>query len=103
MTMKKKIGIAIAVIVVLVGSIYGLYRYYYPYGMDHRCDKGLWFALRDYAEKHNGKFPSGEATPEASLSLIDSLGDPGDYAYLSTPEGMYRRMSCDKFSKAAGC
>ena len=75
--MKKIIGITIAVIIVLIGSIYGLYRYFYPYGMDHRCDKILYFALREYAEKHDGKFPSGESTPEASLSLIHSLDEYG--------------------------
>jgi hypothetical protein len=28
------------------------------------------FALHDYAENHNGAYPAGEATPEASLSLL---------------------------------
>jgi hypothetical protein len=28
------------------------------------------FALLDYAERHGGWFPKGEATPEASLSLL---------------------------------
>jgi hypothetical protein len=81
--MKNKLGISIAVVILLmISSVYGLYRYNFPCGSDHRCDKCLWFALREYAEKHNGKFPYGEATPEASLSRIDSLRDPGDYADL---------------------
>jgi hypothetical protein len=45
--------------------------------MDHRSDKQLWMALLDYANEHKGRFPSGEATPEASLSLIGA-----QYAYL---------------------
>ena len=72
--MIKKCAIAVAVAVVVVGSLYGIWRglycYYYPFGAEHRCDKQLWFALREYAEKHDGRFPSGEATPEASLGLL---------------------------------
>lgn len=80
--MIKKLGIAVAVAMLLVGAAYGAYRYYYPFGADHRCDILLCFALHDYARAHGGKFPSGEATPEASLSLIHSLDAPGENAYL---------------------
>jgi len=66
----KKAAVVIAVLGILVGSAYGCYRHYYPFGLSHRCDKGLWFALREYADAHGGRFPSGEATPEASLSLL---------------------------------
>jgi hypothetical protein len=49
-------------------------RYYmsmqYPYGYSHCCDIGMGGVLREYASEHNGKFPAGEATPEASLSLL---------------------------------
>jgi hypothetical protein len=54
-------------------AIYGLYRcyyYYYPFGMEHRCDKCLWMELHSYAEQHDGMFPSGGKTPEASLCLL---------------------------------
>ncbi len=95
--MIRKAAIAIAAITLLAGSVYGLYRYYYPLGRDHRCDKLLWFALREYAEKHNGAFPSGEATPEASISLVHSLDQFGyEYAYLlrrrDVPEDVVRQM-----------
>jgi hypothetical protein len=65
--------------------------------MDHRCDKMLWFALQEYAEKHNGAFPAGEATPEASISLVHSLDQDGnEYAYLlhrrDVPEDVVRQM-----------
>jgi hypothetical protein len=57
-----------------LGVLVGLARYYwctqYPYGWSHCCDKVLMFVLDDYAREHGGKFPSGEATPEASLSLL---------------------------------
>ena len=81
----------------IVGTLYGLYRYYYPLGMAHRCDLLLWFALIEYAEKHNGDFPAGEATPEASLSLVHSLDEFGhEYAYLlrrrDVPEDLVQQM-----------
>jgi hypothetical protein len=95
--MRKKVAIAIVVLIVLAGSLYGLYRYYYPMGGEHRCDKMLSLALREYAEKHGGAFPSGEATPEASISLVHSLDEDGyEYAYLlhrrDVPEDVVRQM-----------
>lgn len=46
------------------------YRHTFPYGWSHACSVGLGLGLRGYASKHNGWFPHGEATPEASLSLL---------------------------------
>lgn len=46
----------------------------YPYGWSHCCDKGLYLALLNFADSHNDQFPGGEATPEASLSLLYKLG-----------------------------
>lgn len=95
--MRKKVAIVIVILIVLAGSVYGLYRYYYPLGMEHRCDKILWAALREHAEKHGGAFPSGEATPEASISLVHSL-DPYGYEYArqlhrrDVPESVVRQM-----------
>ena len=57
-------------LVVVVGGMYGKYRYEYPYGRTHCCTIGMWFDLRAYAESHEGRFPTGESTPEASLSLL---------------------------------
>jgi hypothetical protein len=42
----------------------------YPFGREHCCDKQLLVSLWNYADEHGGKFPSGGATPEASLSLL---------------------------------
>jgi len=42
----------------------------YPYGWSHCCLKGLGLALLQYAEKHDGHFPAGAGSPEASLSLL---------------------------------
>ena len=55
---------------VLVGVVYGWHRYTYPYGSSHCCLKGLGLALWNYAEQHNGRFPTGGGCPEASLSLL---------------------------------
>ena len=48
----------------------GYIKWHYPYGPSHCCIGGLCTALRCYALDHNGKFPAGGGTPEASLSLL---------------------------------
>jgi len=67
----------------LIAGGYALYRYQYPYGYNHCCDIIIYQALVDYADKHGGAFPAGEATPEASLSLLHSgsvlMGDSAYY------------------------
>jgi hypothetical protein len=60
----------VAVLAGVVGSGWLYYRWQYPYGWSHSCDKQLMFALHQYAEEHGGAYPAGEATPEASLSLL---------------------------------
>ena len=57
----------------LVGGCYAWYRYEFPFGPSHCCDSLLYFALSEYADAHGGNFPAGEATPEASLSLIHPM------------------------------
>jgi hypothetical protein len=46
------------------------WRSVYPFGREHCCDKQLYLSLLNYAEMHDGNFPTGGATPEASLSLL---------------------------------
>ena len=60
----------LATFLLLALMAYGWYRYRYPYGYTHCCTIAMWFDFRQYAEEHGGKFPAGEATPEASLSLL---------------------------------
>ncbi len=62
--------VVLAVVGVIVGAVYGWRRYTYPYGVSHCCLKGLARALHNYAEQHDGRFPSGGGCPEASLSLL---------------------------------
>jgi hypothetical protein len=45
-------------------------KWYYPYGYSHICDVGLMFSLLRYANDHGGKYPTGGATPEASLVSV---------------------------------
>jgi hypothetical protein len=79
----KKLAIVLVVLGILGAALCARYRNNYPLGSEHRCDSMLWFALFEYAEKHGGAFPSGEATPEASISLVHSLDPSGqEYAYL---------------------
>lgn len=51
----------------------GLMRYHrshYPYGLRHCCIVQMSSALRMYAEDFKGRYPAGQATPEASLTLL---------------------------------
>lgn len=66
----KRIVITTTIVAVLGVGWYVYHRHNYPYGWSHCCDKQLHNSLTYYAEKHGGWFPRGEATPEASLSLM---------------------------------
>jgi len=68
------LGGAITSMVVALG-LYAFYRYTYPYGYNHCCDLLLLRALEEYAETHEGAFPAGGPTPEASLSMLYSNVD----------------------------
>jgi|GEM_PF-842285 len=61
-------------VVLFVGCAYGLLylyaRYRYPYGSSHCCILALGATLDRYADANGGVYPHGEATPEASLSLL---------------------------------
>lgn len=71
--MRRRLVIVVAILC-FVASISGAvtiwWRYRYPYGWSHCCDKQLYTALRTYAESHDEHFPEGGETPEASLGLL---------------------------------
>ncbi len=69
----RTLATALLVATVLVAAVYFGIRSmlpHYPYGRSHCCDKALYIALRQYADSHDGWFPRGQASPEASLSLL---------------------------------
>ncbi len=51
-------------------SLIWVYNRKYPFGREHCCEKQLGISLLNYAAMHGGRFPTGGATPEASLSLL---------------------------------
>jgi hypothetical protein len=80
---SRRFAIAVVVVAVICAG-WAYYRVWhsnlYPYGRTHACDKLLYNMLVQYAEVNNGAFPAGQATPEASLSLLYRM-DP-NVAYL---------------------
>jgi len=79
--MRSARNILLLLIAPLLVGGYAWYRYTYPYGASHCCDKQLYFALHEYAHRNGGDFPAGEATPEASLSSVHRALS-SSYAYL---------------------
>ena len=68
-------------------------RWYLPYGWSHSCDKMLILSIRSCAETNGEVLPTGEATPEASLSLL--YPDYLDAAILrgkSVPESLVKEI-----------
>lgn len=63
------ISSACLILIALLGAA-AFYRWYYPYGHNHCCDKSIALNLMAYAEEHGGFFPDGAETPEASFSLL---------------------------------
>src|SRR4051812_16953607 len=61
---------ALLLLLAFVAAGWSWQRWTYPYAWSHCCDIQLWFALQGYATDHGGSFPTGGATPEASLSLL---------------------------------
>jgi hypothetical protein len=69
--MSQKRALCIfGIVAALTCGPWAWYRWTFPYGYSHCCDSCLKFALDAYADKHGGVYPAGQATPEASLSLL---------------------------------
>lgn len=71
-------GLLVAGAMMLVVLVLGVYLYCrrtFPYGSSHCCDLILLQALQEYAGNHEGAFPVGGPTPEASLSMLYSNVD----------------------------
>ena len=75
MRIVRRIMMAVIVLAVLGGiAAYVFQRIRYPYGRSHNCLVHLKLAFLMYAMDHEGRFPAGQATPEASLSLLHKEG-----------------------------
>jgi hypothetical protein len=90
---------AVILVVAIVAFDYARKAYVrsqYPYGWSHCCDIGLWGSLKDYAAIHGGRFPAGQATPEASLSLLYRArladGSPEILRGKTVPESIVREI-----------
>jgi hypothetical protein len=85
--MRKSAAIPTALVAAVILSLLGAYTYTkwkYPYGRTHCCLKHFSLAFRIYASDREGRFPAGESTPEASLSLLHK----GDLLSSSILAGM---------------
>lgn len=67
---RKSIFGGLAAVGVLIAGATFYYKMVFPYGQSHCCIIQMSGALEQYAEENGGRFPSGGATPEASLSLL---------------------------------
>lgn len=71
---KRKVRVVlfwlVGVLLSLAAVGFAWYHYTFPYGKSHSCIKQIGLALVMYADDNDGWFPSGEETPEASLSLL---------------------------------
>jgi hypothetical protein len=88
----KRLAIATVVVAGLAAAGFAYHCHHYPHGWSHCCDKALMFALLDYADRHGGWFPKGEASPEASLSLLyrDDLATADLLRGKTVPEAVVR-------------
>jgi hypothetical protein len=68
--MKRKIIICILVLGVVVGGVYGYYRYKFPYGNTHRCSKILAGMLDQYAADHEGRYPQADDDHRLGLEKV---------------------------------
>jgi hypothetical protein len=82
LTIASVLGIVLGGFALLVGYAVWDFHRQHPYGWSHCCDLQLHMALRQYATTHGGAFPAGQATPEASLSLL--YREKADYGPLAS-------------------
>jgi len=69
----------IGVVAVLVGTGWLYWRGKFPYGHSHCCILNVRSVLEAYAREHDGRYPAGESSAEASLSLLHRSGDLDPY------------------------
>jgi hypothetical protein len=70
---RTAILIVLGILVAAAAGGTAFYRWKFPYGYSHCCSVQISLALLTYANDHAGRFPDGESSPEASLSLLYRL------------------------------
>ncbi len=95
--MKKRlriVGIIFGIIAVLVIAGGAYYKLKFPYGQSHCCIIGVEGALEQYAMENAGRYPTGESSPEASLSLLcrSNLLDAYTIRGMIIPERIVRAI-----------
>jgi hypothetical protein len=95
--MRKRliiVAIVLGTIAVLVSGWVAYSKSKYPYGWSHCCIILMMNALEQYAGEHDGRYPAGESSPEASLSLLcrSNYLDPGTIRGMTVPESTVRRI-----------
>jgi hypothetical protein len=89
MSTRRRILVGVVMVVaILLGCAVVYYRVTFPYGQSHCCIIGMSGALEQYAEENGGRYPAGEASPEASLSLLykSNYIDPYTLRGMTVPE-----------------
>jgi hypothetical protein len=94
---KTRFGIvAIVLAIIAVFLIRGgaYYKSKFPYGHSHCCIIGVEGALEQYAMENAGRYPTGESSPEASLSLLcrSNLLDAYTIRGMIIPENTVRTI-----------
>jgi len=96
--MRKHRAIIVTILIflaVLAAAALTYYKRKFPYGYSHCCIISMQLALWSYAEDHGGRFPAGESSPEASLSLLyrtEYIRDPDILRGMTVPEETARRI-----------
>lgn len=92
--MKKVLSTALIVLGVAFVSGFAYYRWKFPHGWSHCCIQIVASSLREYADDHEGKFPAGESSGEASLSLLyrEQLLDAYTLRGMTVPEKRVRAI-----------
>ena len=93
--MKRRPVTSILLIVIAgltIGGV-GYHKWKYPYGWSHCCIILMMDGLEQYAEEHNGHYPTGGSSPEASLSLLCQSNWIDAYMLrgMTVPEDTVRR------------
>jgi hypothetical protein len=92
---KRTIAAAgLLIAVALAGGGWAYHQWRFPYGPSHCCISGLALSLAQYAKENGSRYPSGEASPEASLSLLyrSNYADATVLRGMTVPEEQVRRI-----------